>query len=259
VEGGRRADPLDAPADAPFEIRFDDARTAAGVRVHDPGRLRDALAAVRLHPPRPVLVLVGGAGGMGAPYAEQVRETFRSGVVPVVQRLGAVALDGGTRSGVMRLLGETRTEAGASFPLVGVVASGTVRLPGEPATGEDRAELDPGHTHVLLVPGEDWGAESPWLARAATELAGPSPSVTVLLNGGAIAYSDVGLSLEAGRPVLTVEGSGRTADELARALRGRPADPRAVALVRSGLVRAVPVDDPSALGRLVAAALGGQA
>jgi hypothetical protein len=244
------------PGSTAFTIRFDGARTALGVHAQDIAQVGAALAAVGLSPPRPVLVLVGGAGGLSASDADRVRTTFLSGLVPVLHRLGAAALDGGTRSGVMRILGETRAAATASFPLVGVVAAGTVRLPGERSAAEQRAELDPDHTHFLLVPGEEWGAESPWLARAAAELARPAPSVTVLVNGGEISYADVALSVAAGRPVLTVAGSGRTADELAEALRGGPADERAVQLVRTGLVHAVPVDDPSALGRLVADALG---
>jgi hypothetical protein len=253
VVGERRG----RPGSAAFAIRFDGARTALGVHAQDIARVGAALATVGLTPPRPVLVLIGGAGGMSPSDAERVRTAFASGLIPVLQRHAAAALDGGTRSGVMRILGAARTASSASFPLVGVVAAGTVRLPDERSAADDRAELDPDHTHVLLVPGDEWGAESPWLARAATELAGPAPSVTVLVNGGEISYSDVALSVAAGRPVLTVAGSGRTADELAEAVSGGPADERAVRLVRTGLVRAVPVDDPSAFGRLVADALGG--
>jgi hypothetical protein len=245
------------PVDTAFAIRFDGARTATGVYADDMDRLGAALAVVGLAPPRPVLVLVGGAGGMDPSDAQRVWGTFSAGLVPVLQQVGAAALDGGTRAGVMRILGETRAAAAASFPLLGVAAAGTVRLPDEPASDDDRAELDPGHTHVLLVPGDEWGAEAPWLARVATELTGTAPSVTVLVNGGEISYSDVARSVEAGRPVLTVAGSGRTADQLVEALRGAPADPRAVALARSGLVRAVSIDDPASLGRLVAEALGG--
>jgi hypothetical protein len=76
-----------------------------------------------------------------------------------------------------------------------------------------------------------------------------------VINGGDIVYSDVARSVKAGRPVLTVAGSGRTADELAAAVRGDPADDRAVALARSHLVRAVPAGDPDGLGGALRAAL----
>jgi hypothetical protein len=69
----------------------------------------------------------------------------------------------------------------------------------------------------------------------------------VLVNGGKISYKDVACSLHVARPVLTVAGSGRTADQLARAVRGGPADERAVRLAASGLVEVVNADDLAAL------------
>lgn len=41
------------------------------------------------------------------------------------------------------------------------------------------------------------GDAAPWISRAATCLAGSAPSVTVLVNGGDIAYKDATFSLEA--------------------------------------------------------------
>ena len=67
------------------------------------------------------------------------------------------------------------------------------------------------------MPGEQWGAEAPWIARTATVLAGTAGSITVLVNGGQIAYSDVQQSVEARRPVLVISGSGGTADVFAAA------------------------------------------
>jgi len=239
----------------PFSLDFTGGRTAAAVRVDQPGELPDALAALGLRAPRPTMVLVGGAGGLGPADMDRLRPVFASGLVPALTRAGAAAIDGGTCAGVMRLLGEARAGAGAGFPLIGVAAAGTVTLPGGQPPRDDAAELDPGHSHFILVPGDDWGAEAGWIAQAATALAGSAPSVTVVVNGGEIAYTDAGHSLDAGRPVLTVAGSGRTADQLAAAAQGDPADERAVALVKSGLVRAVPAAGPGALAAALAEAL----
>jgi hypothetical protein len=155
----------------------------------------------------------------------------------------------------MRLLGETRSTLGAAFPLVGVAAAGTVAIPGRPAPPGADAVLEPHHTHFVLVPGNQWGAESPWIAQTATVLAGGAPSVTVLVNGGEVAYTDVECSMQAGRHVLVVAGSGRTADTLAAALAGAETNQRARALAASGLIRSVPVDEPSALAGLLMATL----
>jgi hypothetical protein len=239
----------------PLPLHFEDGRTAGAVHLEEPDKLPAALAMLGLYPPRPVVVVVGGAGGLDAADLDRLRPLFESGLVPAITRLRAVAVDGGTWSGVMRLLGEARSSAGAGFPLVGVAATGTVTLPGGQPPQDDAVPLDPNHSHFVLVPGDDWGAEARWIARVATALAGGTPSATVVVNGGEIAYADVGRSLDVGRPVLAVAGSGRTADQLAAALRGDPADERAVALAESDLVQAVPAGDPSGLARTLAAAL----
>jgi hypothetical protein len=212
---------------------------AIGVSIGETDDLEAGLAAIGLTDPRPVVVLVGGAGGLGADDLERLRPVIADGLVPVLEEYGAAAIDGGTDAGVMRLLGQERTRRQARFPLVGVVAHGTVRWPGE-RPRDNAAELEPNHTRFLVVPGMEWGDEAAWISRAASTLAGSAPSVTVLVNGGQIAYDDVARSIESGRPVLVVEGSGRTADEFAAALRGDPADDRAVCLIESDLVSAVP-------------------
>jgi hypothetical protein len=78
----------------------------------------------------------------------------------------------------------------------------------------------------------------------------------VLINGGEIAYSDVERSVKAGREVIVIAGSGRTADMIAGALAGATDDQRASALAGSGLVRAVRIDDTAALREELTAALG---
>jgi hypothetical protein len=99
-------------------------------------------------------------------------------------------------------------------------------------------------------------SEAPWIACTATVLAGARPSITVLVNGGQIAYSDVQHSIEAGRRVVVIAGSGGTADVFAEALAGAPADHRTAALISSGLIRVIPKDQPTLLAEVLTATLG---
>lgn len=232
------------------------ANEATCIRVEEPGVLSAALVAAGLPVSRPVLVVVGGAGGLGAADLERLAPVFTAGLVPAIEQTGAVVIDGGTNSGVMRMLGHARGPGSHAFRLVGVVAEGTVKLPGRRDVRDDAAELEPHHTDFVVVPGHEWGAESPWISLTATALAAGEQSVTVLVNGGDIAYADVSRSLEVGRPVVVVAGSGRTADEIAGALRGEVSDRRAQAIAASGLASSVPVADPSLLREAVVAALG---
>jgi SLOG in TRPM, prokaryote len=250
----------------PFPIGFEGGRTATAVRVDQPSDLPAALAALGLHAPRLVVVLIGGAGLMDVRDLDRLRPVFERGLVPVAGRLGVVVIDGGTDAGVMHLIGRARTRAEATFQLVGVPAAGTVRFPGKHPRARrrwplkhlgarSRWPLDAHHPHFVLVPGAEFGYEAPWIARVATELADGWPSVSVLVNGGEISYTDVECSLHAGRPVLVVAGSGRVADQVASAVRGGPADERAVRLAASGLVEVVDADDLEALDRAVGARL----
>ncbi|SDZ19442.1 hypothetical protein SAMN05660209_04989 [Geodermatophilus africanus] len=205
---------------------------------------------------RPVLALVGGAAGMDGIHLQLVDEVFRSAVIPVVDGCGGAVVDGGTDAGIMRLIGQVRSASGASFPLVGVAAEGTVAAAsGAQPKGGDTAELEPHHTHVILVPGDSWGDESPWLAAVVSAIAGGKPSATLVVNGGEITYADVERSLAGGRPVLVLAGTGRTADAVAAAAAGKTADPRAVRLAASPLTRIIDVGDPELLARTLQAVL----
>ena len=241
----------------PFRIDFSDGATATAVRVAALDKLPEALTALGLVPPRPVLVVVGGAGGLGDSDVERLRALFVEAIVPVISDQHAIGIDGGTLSGVMKLFGESRVAAEADFPLVGVVAEGTVRLPGSPESN-DAADLDPRHSHFVIVPGTEWGDESPWIARVATVLAADAPSITVLINGGAIAMDDVERSMDAGREVVVIEGSGRAADELAAALTGLTTGTRAADVAGRFGIRSLPVGDPAALARSLSEVFGGR-
>jgi hypothetical protein len=87
----------------------------------------------------------------------------------------------------------------------------------------------------------------------ATAVAGGAPSLTLLANGGDLAYDDVRHSLAADRPVLALTTTGRTADEIAAARAGAPADARARELAASPLVRSVAFDPPVVRSALAAA------
>ena len=213
----------------------------------------------------PVLVVVGGAGGMDAATEQSVEVLFGDVVVPLVEQVGAAVVDGGTDSGVMRTTGVVREARRASFPLVGVAAEGTLAGPG--TSGGDVAEVDPRHTHLVVVPGDSWGDEAPWLAAVAGALAVGHGSATLLVNGGEVAWEDVRHSLADGRPVVVLDGTGRTADAIAaaRAVGGHPdagdgdrageVEERAALVVGSPLVHVVHVDDREALVALLGALL----
>jgi hypothetical protein len=197
----------------PEKISFSDQHEASWLRVGNEAELPEALLALGLNPPRSVVVLIGGASGLQKEHATIITRATAM-MAQLADLTGSAIIDGGTQSGVMAWMGQARAQAGYSFPLIGVAAEGVVTWPGGPEENV-RTHLEPNHTHFILVSGNRWGDESPWIAKIATQLAGALPSVTILINGGEISRHDVKNSLAAGRPVIILQGTGRLADELA--------------------------------------------
>jgi hypothetical protein len=185
--------------------------------------LPQAIQALKLGFPAPVLVLVGGAAGVEGEDKPNIEGAVRE-IAKAVEEAGAIVLDGGTQSGVMACIGQARIQGKYKFPLVGVAVENLVTWPGWheaeiPFTKQQkRWPLETYHTHFILIPGNKWGDESPWIAKASTTISTGRPSVTVLINGGSIARKDIANSVIAGREVIILRGSGRFADELAGAL-----------------------------------------
>jgi hypothetical protein len=179
------------------------------------------MSAAGLSGGRPVLVVIGGASGLTGAAEQVARRIVEQIAVPAAIECEAAIADGGTDSGVMRLVGKAHAEAGAPTLLVGVAVRHLIRLPEQAASevAENGADAEPHHTHLILVPGKDWGDESPWLSAVAAQLSTGCGACTLVLNGGAITLSDVRYSLSAGRPVVVASGTGRSADLLAASIR----------------------------------------
>jgi SLOG in TRPM, prokaryote len=228
----------------------DTAADASGpryARVQTVSALPAALDALDIRRGRPVLVSVGGASGMDSQHLNAVAALLREDVVPLLEDAEATVVDGGTDVGVMRVMGQARQDSHARFPLVGVAAENTIVLPGSVSGTVDAAHFEPHHTHVILVPGDSWGDESPWLSHVATVIAGDQPSATLVINGGEVTYDDIAHSLERNRPIVVLAGTGRTADAIAAASVGQQHDPRAVELATSPLTHVIHIHEGNKL------------
>jgi hypothetical protein len=224
----------------PFTVTFSNQLDAAIAQVMSVSGIPLALEAMELaERHRPVLVVIGGASKLGEADYQQVQRLFLDVLAPIAQKWQASVVDGGTDAGVMQLMGQARDAMGGTFPLVGVAPIELAMLPDQPLKSEDAIPLEPYHSHFFLVPGSSWGDESAWIAAIASELAGSAPSITVLINGGEITWADALQNVRAGRSMIVIAGSGRTADLLAAGLRGEPTDARAEELIASRLVQLV--------------------
>src|SRR5687767_12316851 len=189
------------------QISFKGDNTAKAAYIADNIGIGKAIEELKLPHPKTVIVLVGGAGGIGWLDKFPMRKAI--GVVArLAEETQSVVIDGGTQAGIMTEIGKQRKRKRFSFPLIGVVFDSLLMKK------EPQSILDPNHTHFFLIPGEDWGDESVWISKIATNIAGGKKSITVLVNGGKISRTDVEYSLLENRPAFVMRGTGRLADEI---------------------------------------------
>lgn len=198
-----------------LDLTFANGRTARAVYVQTRAELPIALSQIGLRHSTPALVIIGGASNLSSADYQRLENLFVELLAPLAEELGMVVIDGGTDAGVMQLMGVARAKTGASFPLVGVAPMGKVQIPGNPNAAHP---LEPHHTHFVLVPGSQWGDESPWIAETASVLSDTAPSVTILMNGGNVSLKDVQESVSEERMVIVIAGTGRLADQIADAM-----------------------------------------
>jgi hypothetical protein len=156
------------------------------------------------------VILLGGADFTEPDRLARLRRFFAT-LAAYLERTGTAVADGGTDSGVMRLIAEARTAVAGTFRLIGVAPGGAFSR--ATRTGAP-IEVARDHDLVLLVPGSRFGDETEWLFAAADHLAGGS-AATIVVNGGQLTFDEAQLRLAAGHRVIAVGGSGRAADDLA--------------------------------------------
>lgn len=229
-----------------YDVHFQNGNIARAINTVASDEISQYIQEVGLPTDRPTLLVIGGADGLDEEYSQRLRPILEEVLIPLCEKLQVTVIDGGTNSGVMRLLGTARCKAKATFPLVGIAAIGTVQLPNFEQKTVRVTPIEPNHSHFILVPGTQWSNESRWLVEIAHKLAGQKPSFTLVLNGGEITWADIAHSMFVGRPVLALDGSGRAADAFSAALRGEIQNERAKLLEKTGLARYIDIKDAEA-------------
>jgi prepilin-type processing-associated H-X9-DG protein len=224
-----------------FPISFADGHVALAVRADPDADLGRALRAMGLTTGVPTIVPVG-AGSRPAQLA-RLGPLLEKVVVAVAESEQATVVGAGATGGLAEALGQARGRKKAGFPMVGVASDGA-----------GVADLEPEHTHFVLVPVDHGAGLARWVSAVATAAAGGNRSVALVAAGGEPAWEAIAAHARAGRLVMAVARTGGVADQLAAACDGRTTDPRARALADSGQVFAV---DPAKGASYVAEVLKG--
>ena len=199
------------------KIQFQD-HAALGVFPDRREDLSQAIFDLNLKDHVPVIVLIGGY--IPPQHAKATQIAIES-IAAFAEKKHTLVICGGTEVGIMGCIGQARLAHGYRFPLLGITVEKLASWPTGPQPRrllwwrEERWPLSRGYSHFILVPGDTFGEDSPWLVETANYLSCDNKSVTVLANGGGVARKDVALSLESNRPVIVLADTGRLADAMA--------------------------------------------
>ncbi|MCP4697483.1 MAG: DUF4231 domain-containing protein [Gammaproteobacteria bacterium] len=254
-----------SPSEAYREITFANNNTAQLIHVSAKAKPNDCLGKLHLSPPKALIITVGGSKGFDEGLKPRLLQLFSRGIARAAASVDAILIDGGTQTGGMAMMGQGVADRGYKSPLIGIAPASRVTYPGAPAaqSGEDKAPLDPNHSHFILVDDvAEWGGQIGLMYRFVETLRSTDvPVVTVLVNGGKLAQSEVLRSVRLGSPVIVFAGSGRLADEIAELCQDPPElieDPDLAEIVQEGDINLFPMESSVAgLERLISRQLRG--
>ena len=233
------------PLNQPFIIPFGASKKPALVvsPLVDPKLIIDTFS---LGHPRPTIFITGGAGQMTEEDIQLTHQVVEEGIAAFAQRYHITVIDGGTDAGVMQMIGDARLRNRYDFPLIGVAPLGKVQYPGFENPGYE-AVLQEGHSHFVLVDANEWGDESQMIINLTRSIASGMPMIGILINGGKIAEKDVYLATTQGNervPILVLDGSGRTATNIATAFKTGTSSSNIIkAIIAGGDIRLTPLDE----------------
>jgi hypothetical protein len=205
----------------------------------------EILQALTIPQPKALLIVIGGANNLDESTKATLYPLFSDGIAATATEIGALILDGGTKAGIMELMGQGVAEQEHQSVLLGVAPEGKVCYQSQSTNGvsDGKTPLDPNHSHFILVKGDKWGDETGTMFGIAHELAKHSPVVTVLASGGDVAKQEVLQSVRQGWPLVVITETGQLADILADWWRRKTANPSSLQRVLRRMKPTLPNSD----------------
>jgi hypothetical protein len=223
------------------EIQFPNQNQAVALRSAnlDARQIIDQLA---LPAPRALLILNGGTASLAPDLQAKLQGVLRDGLAQVVAEEAITVITGGTDAGIFHLFGQGLAKWRRTAPCIGVAVANLVSYPGHP---HGKADLEPHHSHFVLVDGEDWGDETATMYSLVATLAQDVPSLALFAGGGEICIREMQANVAQGRRMILLAGSGRSTDSVLAAADGHATDdPRLANLAREGRIYTFNLDEP---------------
>ncbi|GAB5493038.1 MAG: hypothetical protein Phog2KO_32530 [Phototrophicaceae bacterium] len=220
-----------------FTIKFAGNHFSPGMKLPTDADPKRVIEVFNLITPRPTIFISGGASAMSEEDIRQTRILIDQCIAVFAEKYKITIIDGGTEAGVMDMIGDSRRNNKYKFPLIGVAPLQKVEWDGFKGS-DPEAVLQDGHSHFVLVDSDDWGDESNMIVALTKAIAAnKAPMVGILINGGKIAEREVYLAGARGEnrmPLIIIDGSGRTADNISTAFKTQRTDSELIRAIISG-------------------------
>ncbi len=108
------------------QIAFSNGNTALAVIPSKNVDYPEIIRALNIQQPKAVFVVIGGAKNLDDTLKSSLSSLFNNGIAATATALDALIIDGGTKSGVMELMGQGVAEQERRSILLGVAPEGKV-------------------------------------------------------------------------------------------------------------------------------------
>jgi len=187
--------------------------------------------------PRGVISISGGAKKFPRQIIKQTIRLAEEVIAPLAFEENLLVVDGGTESGVMKIVGKAFEKAryrhaiiigdSCQNPLLGVVPERKVAYPGTRRSAQTYVPLDQNHFYfVMVMDASHWGEEVACMFSFLDYLTGQKrvPVVNLIANGGRITIKEAFHTVQQRQHLIVLEGSKRATEAILAALDGASED-----------------------------------
>lgn len=199
-------------------IDFPNGNQALCVKAPEEADAQSVIAALELPTPRALLIINGGTAKLDEQVSQSLSKFFAAVARTVIDDRITV-ITGATNAGIFTLFGRALEKAGRlSAPCIGVTAAGQVSA----------KDLEPHHSHFVLVDVEEWSEATPFMYRLIAALASACPSLALFASGGEITLDEMRENIAQQREMILLAGSSGNSDAVAAARAGEPVEEEAL-------------------------------
>jgi hypothetical protein len=171
--------------------------------------------------PDSLLVLNGGTAQLSLDLEKRLAVLLSDGVARFISENQIPIVTGATDAGIFSLLGNGLEKWGRTSPCIGVAVSKKVTWDGrcnipfiKRVINKNRVDLEPHHSHFILVNKEDWGDETETMYDFIQHYSQNIPSIAIFVGGGSITKVEMLVNVAQGRKMILFAGSGRITDTI---------------------------------------------